>query len=56
VTWGRRKPEEAEVTESSEALDEVRRLARSAAALGALVQQELDAHKLEGHARDQTAG
>lgn len=57
MTWGRRKPEEAVVvTESSDALDKVRRLAREAAALGAQVQRELEAHITEGHQRDQSAG
>ena len=56
MTWGRRKPEEAPVTESSEALDKVRRLAREAAALGVQVQRELQAHITEGHERDQSTG
>jgi hypothetical protein len=56
VSWGRRKPEEAEVAESSEALDKVRRLAREAAALGAQVQRELEAQIRKGHERGQSAG
>lgn len=57
MTWGRRKPEEAPVTtEPSDALEKVRRLAREAAALGAQVQKELQAHITEGHQRDQSTG
>ena len=55
MTWGRRKPEEVQVAESSEALDRVRHLARQAAALGAQVEKELKAHIKEGHERDQSA-